>query len=82
MPRVVVNSTPLIILSNINQLDLLKKLYSEIYIPEAVFNEVTEKQTPPAIKLKVIRTGFMYARSLMKAKRECIRQNCMQVKLR
>ena len=43
MPRVIVNSTPLIILSNINHLDLLKKLYSEIYIPEAVFNEVTEK---------------------------------------
>ena len=41
MPRVIVNSTPLIVLSNINQLDLLKKLYSEIYIPEAVFNEVT-----------------------------------------
>ena len=43
MPRVIVNSTPLIILSNINQLNLLKDLYSEIYIPEAVFKEVTEK---------------------------------------
>ncbi len=52
MPRVVVNSTPLIILSNINQLDLLKKLYSEIYIPEAVFNEVTEKTDSACHQIK------------------------------
>ncbi len=43
MPRVIVNSTPLIVLSDIGELDLLKKLYSEIYIPQAVFDEVTAK---------------------------------------
>ncbi len=52
MPRVIVNSTPLIILSNINQLDLLKKLYSEIYIPAAVFNEVTEKTDSACQQMK------------------------------
>ena len=52
MPRVIVNSTPLIILSNINHLDLLKKLYSEIYIPEAVFNEVTEKADSACQQIK------------------------------
>ena len=52
MPRVVVNSTPLIVLSNIGQLDLLKKIYSEIYIPQAVFDEVTEKQDSACQELK------------------------------
>lgn len=43
MRRIVVNSTPLIVLSNIKRLKLLKDLYSEIYIPKAVFDEVTLK---------------------------------------
>jgi predicted nucleic acid-binding protein len=52
MPRVIVNSTPLIILSNINQLNLLKDLYSEIYIPETVFKEVTEKADSACQQIK------------------------------
>ena len=43
MARIVSNSTPLIVLGNIGQLELLKELYGEIYIPEAVLAEVTEK---------------------------------------
>lgn len=43
MRRIVVNSTPLIVLSNIKRLKLLKDLYLEIYIPKAVFDEVTLK---------------------------------------
>ena len=43
MLRVVVNSTPLIVLCNIGRLDLLQKVYGRIVIPQAVFNEVTEK---------------------------------------
>ncbi len=52
MPRVVVNSTPIIVLSNIRQLDLLKKLYAEIYIPQAVFNEVTAKADSACQEIK------------------------------
>lgn len=37
---VVSNSSPLIALSIVNSLDLLRALYSTIYIPEAVFHEV------------------------------------------
>ena len=44
MRKVVVNSTPLIVLCNVGKLDILKQLYKEIYIPEAVFREVTEKE--------------------------------------
>ena len=43
MLNVIVNSTPLSVLCNINKLDILKKLYGEIIIPDAVFKEVTEK---------------------------------------
>lgn len=43
MRRVIVNSTPLIILCNIGQLSILKELYEEIVIPEAVYKEVTAK---------------------------------------
>lgn len=37
MLKVVVNSTPLIVLCNIGMLSLLKEMYGEIIIPEAVY---------------------------------------------
>ena len=39
MRRVIVNSTPIIVLCNIGLLDILKALYAEICIPEAVYRE-------------------------------------------
>lgn len=43
MRRVVVNTTPLIALSHVEQIDILKKLYGEIIIPEAVYRELSVK---------------------------------------
>lgn len=43
MRRVVVNSTPIIALSHIGKLDLLRQIYHEVYIPQAVYQEVSEK---------------------------------------
>ena len=40
MRKVVVNPTPLIALSHVGQLDILKKLYGKIIIPEAVYRAV------------------------------------------
>ena len=52
MRRVIVNSTPIIVLCNIGLLDILKALYAEICIPEAVYREVTEKDDSPCQVLK------------------------------
>lgn len=52
MPRIIVNSTPLIVLTNINHLSLLKNLYSEIFIPQAVFDEVTAKNDSACQEIK------------------------------
>ena len=43
MRKVIVNSTPLIALCKVNQLELLHSVYGEITTPQAVFNEVTQK---------------------------------------
>lgn len=44
MRKVVVNTTPLIALSHVRQLNILKKLYGEIIIPEAVYRELSVKE--------------------------------------
>jgi len=49
---VVSNSTILIGLAKIDKLDLLKKLFSKVYIPEAVFDELTQTQKVGASDIK------------------------------
>jgi predicted nucleic acid-binding protein len=49
---VVSNSTILIGLARINKLDLLKKLFSKVYIPDAVFNELTQVEKADASEIK------------------------------
>lgn len=44
MRKVIVNTTPLIALCHIGQLDVLKKMYDEITIPRAVYKELSEKK--------------------------------------
>jgi len=43
MPKVIVNSTPLISLIALDKLDILRDLYSEIIIPTAVYDEISVK---------------------------------------
>lgn len=40
MHKVVANFTPIIILSNINKIEILKELYKVIYVPYGVFEEL------------------------------------------
>ena len=40
MRKVIVNSTPIIGLADIGQLDLLRQVYNQITIPQAVYDEI------------------------------------------
>lgn len=51
MPRVVVNSTPIIVLCGIDQLDILYRMYHEIFIPAAVYQEVTAVKDSACIQI-------------------------------
>ncbi len=46
------DSSALIALSFIDKLELLEKLYDNLYIPQAVYDEVTKIQKPQSDKLK------------------------------
>jgi len=50
--RIVVNSSPLIAFAILGQLDLLPLIFSEIYIPQAVFNEVSVWGKPYSQQLR------------------------------
>lgn len=41
--KVIVNATPLIALSKINQLEILNQLFDEVIVPRSVYNEVIVK---------------------------------------
>lgn len=76
MRRVIVNSTPLIVLCKIGRLDILKNLYGEIVIPQAVFSEVTAKKDSAC---RQIREKEWISTSLIK---KCTEQNYTMVKLK
>ncbi len=58
MRKVIVNPTPLISLCKVNLLDLLKRQYGEITVPEAVFREVSEKND--AVKNQILSSAWSY----------------------
>ena len=49
MLKVVTNSSPLICLAKIGHLDLLRYLFDEIIVPEAVYNETHDSHKPHAL---------------------------------
>ena len=54
MKKTISNASPLIALSNIGQVELLKKLFQKIIIPKAVYQEVVQegKSRPGAVEVK------------------------------
>ena len=51
---VVSNTSPIIALSSIDQIDILHKLYGAISIPEAVFSEITAYNLPGCKEVKTL----------------------------
>lgn len=62
MRKVIVNSTPLIALSKVDRLELLRDMYGEISIPEAVFGEVTVKND--VVRKKVENSGWIHVETI------------------
>ena len=52
MLKVIVNSTPLIALCGIGRLDILQELYHDIYIPDAVYREITAVEDSACVQIK------------------------------
>ncbi len=62
--KIVTNSTPLIELSKINQLDLLRKVYGAICIPEEVYIEVVVEGTGKPGAAEVKAAEWIYCQSV------------------
>lgn len=43
--KIISDTTPIISLSSVGRLDILKKLFGEVFIPEAVYNEIKAKKS-------------------------------------
>jgi predicted nucleic acid-binding protein len=56
---VIVNTTPIIALSSIQKLELLRDLYGRIAIPRAVFDEVEAKQDSAALRSLVLSANWI-----------------------
>ncbi len=54
---IIADSSPLIALAVISKLELLDKLYEEIYVPNAVFQELADNDKAFANELRVFLTG-------------------------
>ncbi len=52
MLKVIVNSTPIIVLCGIGKLDVLRELYGEITIPTAVYREVTAMEDSACMQVR------------------------------
>lgn len=57
--KVVSNSTPLIALSKINRLNIIKELFGSIIIPDAVFSEITTDKKGRAGKTDVLNAKWI-----------------------
>ena len=72
MPKVIVNTTPLIVLADVAQFDLLRKLYGEIMIPQAVLEEIrsqpAKRLTASSDWIKIVRVTNKEDRSLFRAR--------------
>jgi predicted nucleic acid-binding protein len=71
---VVANASPLIHLSAIQRLEVLRALFVEVLIPCKVYNEVVMRAlVVPALKKSLLPIGFMCALLKMRSLLECFK---------
>jgi len=58
--KVVANTTPLISLASIGKLELLKDIFGEIIVADAVYNEIKAKQSKVMGTMKLILISSEY----------------------
>ena len=66
MRKVIVNSTPLIGLCKIGRLDILKIMYENITVPQAVFDEVTQKND--SAKKQISNAAWIHVEAIQETK--------------
>ena len=66
MRKVIVNSTPVISLCKVGLLDLLRKQYGEVTIPEAVFKEISRKNDD--VKKQLSEADWIHVESIEETK--------------
>ena len=50
---IIADSSPLISFAILNKLDILDQIFDDIYIPAAVYSEITQQDKPYSQKLKI-----------------------------
>jgi predicted nucleic acid-binding protein len=62
------NTTPLRYLIAIGQADLLGKLFEKVFVPAAVYDELTEAKTPENVRLHILSApGWLEVRTVREA---------------
>jgi uncharacterized protein len=64
MNLIVSDSSSIIILASLNRLDLLSGIFTKVYIPPSVYNEITIKND--RVKLNFIQSGLFEKRTISK----------------
>ncbi|MGL4502361.1 MAG: DUF3368 domain-containing protein [Planktothrix sp.] len=63
--KIICNATPLINFASINRLDILKSLFAEMVIPQAVYSETVESGFPSSETIvKGIKAGWLKVKSV------------------
>lgn len=72
---IVSDTTPIISLIKIGQLELLQKLFNVVYIPNAVYRELTENEAYPEEAKIVQECQFLHVKEVKNVKSVTILQN-------
>ena len=78
MRKVIVNSTPIIGLADIDRLDLLRQVYGQIVIPQAVYDEIISLSVKKQVEAN--RDWIIVETIQDSSQKKCIAQSFMREK--